>query len=98
MLVVSWPWRWHLHAALSALMLERGWVSTDPVLVAVPDATMKSRCIQSYGKVVRNVLHMPFGGNHKKRHPRQSRATTDNEVGQCAGTCMPPCGADVRGK
>ena len=71
-------------------MLERGWVSTDPVLVAVPDTVIKSRYIQSYGKVVRNVLHMPFGGNHKKRKPRPSRATTDNEVGQCSGTCTPP--------
>ena len=48
-------------------MLERGWVSTDPALVPVPDALIKSRYIQSYGKVVRNVLHMSFGGKHKKR-------------------------------
>ena len=71
-------------------MLECGWVSTDPKLVPVPDATIKSRYVQSYGKVVRKVLHMPFGGKHNKRRPRQPRAATDNEVGQCSGTCVPP--------
>ena len=69
-------------------MLQRGWVTTDPTLVPIPSGSDKSRYNQSYGKVVRQVLHMPFGGHNKKRAPRQR---AKKEVGRCAGTCSPPC-------
>ena len=71
-------------------MLQHGWVTTDPTLVPVPSGPDKSRYIQSYGKVIRQVLHMPFGGRNKKRAPRQ-RIAAKKDVGRCAGTCSPSC-------